>query len=101
MGLVGINYRNNFSSWQLNARLGANYRSKMYATPLNLAHNGSRTIANLSVNFSNDNWDFTLWGKNIFDEEYVANTFVLPSFSNYIVALGARDTWGVTARYNF
>ena len=54
-----------------------------------------------SRSFSNDNWDFTLWGKNIFDEEYVANTFVLPSFSNYIVALGARDTWGVTARYNF
>lgn len=98
---VGLNYRTEFGNWNLVARIDANYRSKMYATPLNLAHNGSRTLANLSVSVSNENWNFSLWGKNILDEEYVANTFALPSFSGYLVALGPRDTWGLTARYNF
>jgi iron complex outermembrane recepter protein len=98
---LGLNYRNYLGEWQLDARVDANYRSKMYATPLNLAHNGDRTVANLSIALSNENWNFSFWGKNITDEEYVANSFVLPSFSGYIVALGPRDTWGLSARYNF
>jgi iron complex outermembrane recepter protein len=98
---IGINYRNEFGGWALDARIDANYRSKMYATPLNLAHNGDRTLANLYVGLSRDNWSFSLWGKNITDEKYVANSFVLPSFSGYLVALGPRDTWGLSARYEF
>jgi len=98
---AGINYRGNIAGWTLDARLDANYRSRMYATPLNLAHNGDRTLANLSVSLSGENWQLSFWGKNITDEEYVANSFVLPSFSGYIVALGAGDTWGLSARYSF
>ena len=98
---VGVNYNHSFADWSFTARVDANYRSKMYATPLNLAHNGSRTVANLSVTLSNEHWDIGLWGKNITDEEYVANTFVLPSFSGYLVALGPGQTWGLSARYNF
>ncbi|WP_372799153.1 TonB-dependent receptor, partial [Litorivivens sp.] len=98
---LGINYRGDIAGWSLDARLAANYRSKMYATPLNLGHNGDRTVANLSVSLSRNSWDLTLWGKNIFDTQYVANTFVLPSFSGYIVGLGPRDTWGLSARYQF
>ncbi|WP_205743116.1 TonB-dependent receptor [Halioglobus maricola] len=98
---LGITYRAEMSGWDLSARLDANYRSKMYATPLNLADNGSRTLANLSVSLRDEHWDLTLWGKNIFDEEYVANSFVLPSFSGYIVGLGPKATWGLNARYNF
>ena len=75
---IGLNYRTEFENWNLDARIDANYRSKMYATPLNLAHNGDRTVANLSISMSNENWSLSFWGKNIFDEEYVANTFVLP-----------------------
>ena len=98
---VGLNYLRDFAGgWQLSARLDFNYRSKMYATPLNLAHNGDRTLSNANVNLSNDDWSVTLWGRNIFDEEYVANSFVLPSFTRYIVGLGAKRTVGLTLNYS-
>ncbi len=98
---AGLNYSHYFAGgWQLSARIDVNYRSKMYATPLNLAHNGDRTLSNANVNLSTDDWSVTLWGRNIFDEEYAANSFVLPSFTRYIVGLGARRTMGLTVNYS-
>ena len=98
---AGLNFvRGLGDGWQLGARIDFNYRSEMYATPMNLAHNGDRILSNASVNLSGDNWNVTLWGRNIFDEEYVANSFVLPSFTRYIVGLGARRTMGLTVSYS-
>ena len=97
---VGANLTQNLGGgWQLGVRVDVNYRGKMYATPLNLAHNGDRTLTNANLNLSNDQWDITLWGRNVFDTEYVANSFVLPSFTRYIVGLGARRTFGLTVSY--
>lgn len=98
---LGLNYRAEWAGWSLNARVDGNYRSKMYATPLNLAHNGSRVVSNASFSVSSEHWQFSLWGKNILDKKYVANTFVLPSFSGYLVTLGPRRSWGFNARYSF
>ena len=103
---IGLNYSRplrmtNSSDWNLNARWDFNWRNKMYATPLNLTHNGNRMISNVSVGLSNDNITLSVWGKNVFDEEYVANSFVLPSFTRYVVGLGAGRTFGVTAKYDF
>ena len=97
---VGLNYFGNIAAdWNLGARFDFNYRSRMYATPMNLAHNGGRTLANANVSLSDDNWSLTLWSRNVFDKKYVANSFVLPSFSRYIVGLGARRTIGLTLEY--
>jgi outer membrane receptor protein involved in Fe transport len=98
----GLNYGGELGgNWAWDARWDFNYRSKMYATPLNLADNGSRWLSNAMVSFHNANWDVTLWGKNVFDEEYVANSFVLPSFSRYIVSQGSARTYGLTLAYNW
>ena len=98
---AGLNFAHNLGGqWQLGARIDFNYRSKMYATPMNLAHNGSRTLSNANINLSGDKLSVTLWGRNIFDKEYVANSFVLPSFTRYIVGLGARRTIGLTVNYS-
>ena len=86
--------------WRLGARIDFNYRSKMYATPMNLAHNGDRMLANANASLAKGKLSFVMWGRNILDEEYVANSFVLPSFTRYIVGLGARRTIGVTVGYN-
>lgn len=57
---------------------------------------GRRTLAKASPNLSDGNWTLSLWGRNVFDKKYVANSFVLPSFSRYLVGLGARRTLGLT-----
>ena len=71
----------------------------MFATPMNLAHNGGRTVANASMRVGGERWQVALWGRNILDEDYVANSFVLASFNRYIVGLGARRTFGLTLKY--
>ena len=97
---VGLNYADSlFANWRLSARFDFNYRSRMYATPMNLAHNGGRTLANASIGLSDGNWSLNLWGRNVFDKKYVANSFVLHSFNRYIVGLGARRTVGLTLEY--
>ena len=99
---AGLNYTRDLQgAWRLAARLDLNYRGKMYATPMNLAHNGARTLSNGNINLSNGKWNVTFWGRNLFDKEYVANSFVLPSFTRYIVGLGARRTVGLTVDYSF
>ena len=88
---AGLNYTGSLGGdWRLDARIDFNTRSRMYATPLNLAHNGARTLSNANISLSGDDWEVTLWGRNIFDKKYVANSFVLPSFTRYIVGLGRR-----------
>ena len=101
---VGFNYNQEvkiISDWDMNARIGFNYRNKMYATPLNLAHNGDRLLTNANLSFSNDNFSVSFWGKNIFNKRYVANSFILQSFNSYIVGLGAERTFGVTVKAGF
>lgn len=97
---VGLNYARRFGD-ELNAtfRVDFNYRGNMFATPMNLAHNGGRTVANASMKIGGEKWQVALWGRNILDEEYVANSFVLASFNRYIVGLGARRTFGLTLKY--
>jgi outer membrane receptor protein involved in Fe transport len=46
-------------------------------------------------------WDFTLWGKNLADEEYVQSVFVTALFTNMLVANGQGLSWGGTVKYNF
>ena len=101
---LGLNYNQELSfldGWDVDARLGFNYRNKLYATPLNLAHSGDRMISNANVTFSNENFSVSFWGKNIFNERFVANSFVLQSFNSYVVGLGAERTFGVTLSAGF
>ena len=99
---VGFNYAQPIGA-SVNAalRVDFNFRDSMFATPMNLAHNGDRTLANASLQVQSEKWQVTLWGRNILDEEYVANSFVLASFNRYIVGLGARRTVGLTVKFGF
>ena len=97
---LGLNYiRKVGDNADATFRIDFNYRSNMFATPMNLAHNGGRTLTNASFAVGGEKWQVALWGRNILDEEYVANSFVLPSFTRYIVGLGARRTFGLTLKY--
>ena len=54
--------------------------------------------------FSPDgNWDLSLWGKNLADEEYFVGGFNFRGLVGqiYPLTVGERLTWGVTANYRF
>lgn len=79
------------------------YQSEQYLTELNVGTIPDRTLVNLSAGITHENWSVRLWGKNVFDEEYVANSFVIasPFFSQYLGTFGPKRTFGVTLDANF
>ena len=76
---------------------------KQYAEVLNLAYLPSRTLLdlNLTVGLPNRDWTVSLWGKNVTDEDYASNSFVVGFANNYGASLAPGATWGITARYDF
>ena len=101
--LLGLSYGTVFDTgWDLRARIGGNYQSKQYLTSMNEGYIPSRTLwdANVSLN-APEHWEFIMWGKNIFDKEYVSSAFNLSLFNKQIVTYGAGITYGATVKYNF
>jgi iron complex outermembrane receptor protein len=99
----GLEYRGNLGDWEYAARGDLSYQDKQYAEVLNLAYLPERTLLdlNFTVTMPNRLWSFSLWGKNVTDEEYVSNSYVIGFANNYGASLAPGATWGLTARYNF
>ena len=102
-GSLGLNFSRPVFGWDLNARLDTNYQSRQYLSPLNLGWVPERQLTNASFNFTGPGgtWEFIGWSKNITDEDYPANAFVLGVFNQYLVGKGPGRTFGATAKYNF
>ena len=83
------------------ARGDVTHQSEMQVEEMNIAQIEPRTLVNARVGFSRNNWSADIWGKNIFDEKYISNSFFIISGTGYSVALGERATYGVTLRYKF
>jgi iron complex outermembrane receptor protein len=61
-----------------------------------------RELLNLKVGWRNDNWNISVWGKNLTDDEYAAQTsatFLLTGAVQYFLA--PPKTYGATLRYDF
>ncbi len=56
-------------NWDWTARLGLRYADKEYMDVLNLGYLPETTIVNGSVSFRNDNWNITLFGNNLTDDD--------------------------------
>jgi iron complex outermembrane receptor protein len=100
---LGVEYRNEFRAWEYRLRGDLSYQDKQYAEVLNLAWLPSRTLldVNLSMTSPSRNLTLTLWGKNVTDEEYVSNSFVIAFANNYGASLAPGAAWGLTLRYAF
>ncbi|HEY1077911.1 MAG TPA: TonB-dependent receptor [Fontimonas sp.] len=100
---VGLNFDAFFSGWMLNARVDHNYQSKQFVEPLNLAWVPERGLTNASIKFVSPayHWEFIAWGKNLTDEDYAANSFVIGVFNQYMVGKGPGRTWGANVKYKF
>lgn len=100
---AGLNYRRDLLGWLFNSRIDTNYQSRQYLTPLNKGWVPERQITNASFGFisPSDQWELNFWGKNLTDEDYPGNAFVIGVFNQYMVGKGARRTFGGTVKYNF
>jgi iron complex outermembrane receptor protein len=88
--------------WNLHGEF--TYQSKQYADSENLAEVPSRILFNASATIRGggplkSDWDLTLWGRNIFDRKYVADSFVITP--TYIPSFGERATFGATLNLHY
>ena len=61
-----------------------------------------RNLVNTKLGWRNDNWNVSVWGKNLTDDEYATQTaspFLASGMDAYFLA--APLTWGATLRYDF
>jgi iron complex outermembrane receptor protein len=74
------------------------YQSDQQVEEMNLAQIPSRLLFNANASLKGDNWDVTLWGRNIFDKKYVADSFFIlqAGEASYSASLGELATYGVT-----
>lgn len=100
---TGVEYRDEVGDWEYAVRGDLSYQDKQYAEVLNLAYLPSRTLLdlNLTVGLPNRDWTVSLWGKNVTDEDYASNSFVVGFANNYGASLAPGATWGLTVRYDF
>ena len=103
------------------------YESSRYSESDNLAETGDQTLVGVRLGLNTGNWNFEVFGKNIFDDltpvdvlRYIDTRYgVLPSYPanpvtgapnsvgaavtprGYGIVLPRGSQWGVTARYRF
>jgi iron complex outermembrane receptor protein len=61
-----------------------------------------RELLNAKIGWRNDNWNISVWGKNLTDDEYAVQTVVTQLFSgqdSYFLA--PPRTYGATLRYDY
>ena len=61
-----------------------------------------RNLLNSKLGWRNDNWDLSVWGKNLTDDEYASQTaspFLISGMDAYFLA--PPLTYGATVRYDF
>lgn len=56
---------------------------------------------NARLSLSNDNWIFTLWGRNLTDEDYLQEVIPAPEFGGSFIHPSALRAYGVEATYQF
>jgi iron complex outermembrane receptor protein len=77
------------------------YQDKQFVDEMNLASVPSRTLFDASLSASLGRYTARLWGKNLFDEEYVSSSFFLigtggARSASYVPFLGEKRTIGLT-----
>lgn len=61
-----------------------------------------RTLVNAKLGWRNDNWNLSVWGKNLTDEDYANQTTATNALiGRDLYFLSAPRTYGATLRYDF
>ncbi len=106
---ASVQYRHMVNDdWELRTRLDGIYNSSRYAQTHNLQETGDQFDLNLRATMSNENFDVTLWVKNLLDDDAASNVFryVDPGdfrfFARaYVSFLSPGRQAGLTFRYRY
>ena len=83
----------------LYSNVDLNYQDKQYLEALNLGTTSDRTLLNARVGLEKGRWDVSLWSRNLLDEKYVSNSFVVFFANSYVAGLGEARSYGLTVKY--
>jgi iron complex outermembrane recepter protein len=92
-------------AWLLNFSIEG--KDEFYFSDSHNQKSDAVTLANLSVSYTQENWDLTFWGRNITDEEYQTRGFYFGNdprdfyTAKPYYQLGEPAVYGVTANYYF
>lgn len=101
---LGAQWDGEYSTGTYFIRGDVSWQSAFYASTVNLAELPSRTLVNLRAGIALENGlAVSVWARNLFDEEYASNSFVVitPFNNQYGQFFGERQTFGITASWNF
>lgn len=78
-------------------------QSSQFVSEINTAIIEARTLVSTTLGIRGENWSASIWARNLFDREYVANAFfIAQSFQlEYIPTLGNRRRVGATVSFDF
>ena len=91
----------------LNVRATTNisWRDEQYLEtenkPSNLVDAYSVTDVRVTLYPDSEQWEVSLWGKNVFDKEYITYVNDLPSFGFILNIYGAPATYGISVNYKW
>jgi iron complex outermembrane receptor protein len=99
----GVTYKDTlFGKYNWNIHGEFTYQSSQEVEEMNLGQIPGRILFNASGTIKGDKWDVTVWGKNIFNKHYVADSFfILAGSVGYDVSLGELATMGVTLNVHY
>lgn len=101
-GNIGTQYRH---ASGFVARIDLQGVGEFYGDPKNITKQDAYQLVNAKIGYETENWDISLWGKNLTDEEYA--TYIAPYADGMGGLIGkvAKDgdplTFGVTANWRF
>ncbi len=59
------------------------------------------STVNARLSFSNQNWIFTIWGRNLTDEDYLQEVIPAPEFGGSFIHPSSLRAYGLEATYQF
>lgn len=87
------------------ARTDASYRSKQFAETTNSRWVGERTLVNAKIGVRSNNWEVSLWGENLTDEDEAIAEVFAPRATVFLfipqAVYGDLRRYGITATYRF
>ena len=69
--------------------------------PSNLVDAYSITDVRITLFPDSEEWEVSVWGKNVFDEQYITYVNDLPSFGLILNIYGAPATYGISVNYKW